>query len=101
MLQMWGLYKNPLLQTEIGDIVSYSLDQIRHEPAKIRIGKKGLTEGIINEVNNLLKKNVFLKIKCLKTIPKESINPIAVNIAKITKSEVVEVRGKTFILKKE
>ena len=33
-----------------------TIEKIRHAPAKIRIGKKGVTEGIIMEVEILLKK---------------------------------------------
>jgi len=77
------------------------LNRIRHEPPKIRIGKKGLTENIIKEVSNLLDKDRALKVRCLKVIPKEIIEPIAENIAKLTESEVVEIRGKTFILMKK
>jgi RNA-binding protein len=75
-----------------------SIDKIRHEPAKIRIGKKGITEGIISEVESILKKDQIVKIKCLKVVPTEGTKAIAENIAKLTHSSVVEIRGKTFIL---
>lgn len=75
-----------------------SIDKIRHEPPKIRIGKNGITEGIVQEVNMLLKRYQIVKIKCLKTVPNEAIKAIADNIAKLTKSTIADVRGKTFIL---
>lgn len=74
------------------------IDSIRHEPPKIRIGKKGITEGIISEVAGILKKDSAVKIKCLKVVPSEGIKAIAENIANLTNSYVVEIRGKTFIL---
>ncbi|MHA1868999.1 MAG: YhbY family RNA-binding protein [Candidatus Heimdallarchaeaceae archaeon] len=76
------------------------LSRVKQEPAKLRIGKKGVTEAIIEEVENLLKRDSAVKIKCLKIIPNESIEPIAKNIAKLTHSKLVEIRGKTFILLK-
>ncbi|MHA1687655.1 MAG: YhbY family RNA-binding protein [Candidatus Heimdallarchaeaceae archaeon] len=76
------------------------ITKVLHEAAKIRIGKKGLTEAIIVEVEKLLKKDGAIKIKCLKTIPKESIPFIAKNIADLTESQVVDIRGKTFVLYK-
>lgn len=74
------------------------IDRIRHEPPKIRIGKKGITEGIILEVEGILKKDHAIKIKCLKIVPSEGIKAIAENIANLTHCIVVEIRGKTFIL---
>jgi len=75
-----------------------NIDKIRHEPAKIRIGKRGITEGMITEVETILKKDKLVKIKCLKIVPTEGIKAIAENIAKLTQSKIVEIRGKTFIL---
>ena len=75
-----------------------SVDKIRHEPAKLRIGKRGITEGIVSEVKAILKKDQLIKIKCLKIVPSEGIRAIAENIAELTNSKVIEVRGKTFIL---
>lgn len=77
------------------------LDDIRHSPAKIRIGKKGLTETIIMEVEKILRRDKATKIKCLNSVPSEAIKAIADNIAKLTNSKVIEIRGKTFILFKE
>ena len=78
-----------------------AINRIRHEPPKIRLGKKGITEGIVGEVEVILKRDQIVKIKCLKIIPNEAIQAIAENIAKLTKSNIVEIRGKTFILIKK
>lgn len=74
------------------------IDKVRLEPPKVRIGKNGITEGIIREVQNALKKDKAVKIKCLKVIPTDVARDIGKNIAKLTNSEVVDVRGKTIIL---
>jgi len=75
-----------------------SINKIRHESPKIRIGKNGITEGIVQEVSMLLKRHQIVKIKCLKAVPNDATRAIAENIAKLTKSTIVDVRGKTFIL---
>ena len=75
-----------------------NIDKIRHEPPKIRIGKRGITENIVQEITNILKRDKTLKIKCLQVVPSESIRAIAENISKLTKSKIVEIRGKTIIL---
>ena len=76
------------------------INKIRQEPAKIRIGKKGITEGILQEIEVLLRREQIVKVKCLKVVPTESTKAIAQNIAKITSSKILEIRGKTFILGK-
>lgn len=75
-----------------------SIDKIRHEPPKIRIGKNGITEGIIQEIDMLLRRDQIVKIKCLQIVPNDSTKTIAENIAKLTRSKIADVRGKTFIL---
>ncbi len=75
-----------------------SINKIRHKPSKMRIGKKGITESIIHEIENVLKKDKIIKIKCLQVVPSESVKDIAKNISKLTNSRIVEVRGKTIIL---
>lgn len=75
-----------------------SINTIRQEPPKIRIGKKGITEGIIQEIRIILKRDKIVKIKCLQSIPTESTKAIAKNVSELTNSKVIEIRGKTFIL---
>lgn len=74
------------------------INKVRLEPPKVRIGKNGITEGIIREVENVLKKDRAVKIKCLKVIPTDVARDIGKNIAQLTNSEIVDVRGKTIIL---
>ena len=74
------------------------INKIRLEPPKVRIGKNGITEGIIREVQNVLKKDKAVKIKCLKVIPTDVARNIGKNLAELTNSKVVDVRGKTIIL---
>ena len=74
------------------------INRIRQETPKIRIGKKGVTEGIIQEVSIVLKRDKVVKIKCLQSIPTESTKAIAMNISELTNSKIIEIRGKTFIL---
>lgn len=75
-----------------------TINKIRHKPSKMRIGKKGITENIIHEIENVLKKDKVIKIKCLQVVPSESVKNIAKNISKLTNSRIVEIRGKTIIL---
>ncbi|TFG10948.1 YhbY family RNA-binding protein [Candidatus Heimdallarchaeota archaeon] len=74
------------------------INKVRLDPPKVRIGKNGITEGIIREVQNVLSKDKAVKIKCLKVIPTDVAKNIGENLAKLTDSEVVDLRGKTIIL---
>lgn len=77
------------------------INKVRHGTPHIRIGKRGLSENLISDVSALLTKYSAIKIKCLKSIPSKSVEPIADNLAKLTNGKVIETRGKTIILFKE
>lgn len=65
------------------------------------LGKKGITSEFIEHIAKLLKRNKIIKIKVLKTIgTKENITLLAKTISESTNSEILDIRGKTIILKK-
>jgi len=68
---------------------------------KAWIGKKGLEEGVINEINTQLKKDGILKVEIRKgalIATRMDRKQIAEKVAELTDSELIEVRGKRFIL---
>lgn len=68
---------------------------------KAWIGKKGLGESVINEINTQLKKDGILKVEIRKgalIATKMDRKQIAEKVAELTDSELIEVRGKRFIL---
>ncbi|WP_456396546.1 YhbY family RNA-binding protein [Thermococcus sp.] len=68
---------------------------------KAWIGKRGLDESVINEINTQLKKDGILKVEIRKgaLISTEmERKEIAEKVAELTDSELVDVRGKRFIL---
>ncbi|RLF77459.1 RNA-binding protein [Thermococci archaeon] len=68
---------------------------------KAWIGKKGFDEGAINEVSTQLKKDGVVKVEIRKgaLISTEmKREEIAQKVAELTDSEVIDVRGKRFIL---
>ena len=71
------------------------------ERPTVHIGKEGATTQIINEVAKQLDTREMIKAKILKTALKdEEAKTIAAKIAEQTESELVEVRGHTFLLYK-
>ncbi len=68
---------------------------------KAWIGKKGLDEGVIHEINTQLKKDGILKVEIRKgaLISTEmERKEIAEKVAELTNSELIDIRGKRFIL---
>lgn len=67
------------------------------EPTLFQIGKDGLSDNFIQVVENGFRTHELIKIKLLKSVgddPKE----IAFDLAMYTKSEVVQLIGRTILL---
>ncbi|ARM75026.1 YhbY family RNA-binding protein [Acidianus manzaensis] len=75
------------------------INDVKQQHATIRIGKNGLTDGILNEIKRQLKQKKIIKIKIASEI-NEDRRDFAKRVAEITESELIEVRGYTFILRK-
>ncbi len=71
-----------------------------NEPHVI-LGKKGITQEFINHTVKLLKRYKIIKIKALKSIAnKSNIRELASQIAEETESNLLDVRGFTFVVSK-
>ena len=69
------------------------------EKPTVHIGKEGITIQVLNEVTKQLYTREMIKAKLLKTALKnKKAEELAASIAEQTESELVEVRGYTFIL---
>ncbi|HDI42413.1 MAG TPA: YhbY family RNA-binding protein [Candidatus Bathyarchaeota archaeon] len=65
----------------------------------IRIGKAGITRGLVDEVSKQLDKRRVVKLKVLRSfLTERSVRDVAVDLARKTGSTLVEVRGHTFVL---
>ena len=73
---------------------------IREEKAQVLIGKNGLTESLIKEINNNLERNKLLKIKFQKNFLTDDLNADIQSICTKTKSTFIEKRGRTIIIYK-
>lgn len=72
------------------------------EKPTVWVGKEGATTQIINEIAKQLDKREMIKAKILKTALKdEEAKNIATKIAQQTESQLIEVRGHTFLLYKK
>lgn len=72
----------------------------------VRVGKKGLTDQLISELDNVLKARGIVKIKLLKnfrdsfSVDREAKRALAAELAKTLNAEVVDIRGYTITLKR-
>ena len=78
------------------------LQNVRTESASLQVGKNGITETFISELNDRLKQINIIKIKFLKNSPfnnrKEAFSALELKVkGKIT---ILETRGWTVIVKK-
>jgi RNA-binding protein len=69
----------------------------------VRIGKQGVTQGIIEEVDSQLERSEIVKVRILRAAlgednMKEMRTHISQEIMERTKSDLVEIRGNTIIL---
>jgi RNA-binding protein len=73
--------------------------ELSAERPAVWIGKNGISEEVLAEIDSQLERTEMVKAKILKTALGETrANAIAAKIAQKTESTLVEVRGHTFIL---
>jgi RNA-binding protein len=71
------------------------------EKPTIWVGKEGTTVQIVNEISKQLDKREMVKAKILKSaLQNEEARSIAMKVATKTDSQLIEVRGHTFLLYK-
>jgi len=67
----------------------------------VRIGKKGVTTPLIQEISKNLKKRGRVKVIILKTgLGDRTAKEIAEEVAEATGSSIIQLRGHTFTLRK-
>jgi len=69
---------------------------------QVRIGKNGITDNLLKEIVRYLKKDRIVKIKVLRSFLKGEVHvrDLAEEIARLTLSKVIDVRGHTFTIAK-
>ena len=65
----------------------------------LNIGKNGVTDTLIEELNKQIKANRLVKVRVLRSAEEEkNVKEIAEEIASATRSTLIEVRGRTVVL---
>lgn len=79
-----------------GESIKAKIKRKKAEHADVRIGKNGLSEGIIQEIRRRLKEHKVVKVKI--GIEVADRREFARRVAELVGAKLIEVRGKTFIL---
>lgn len=66
----------------------------------LRIGKRGVTEGLMREISSRLETKGLIKLKVLKS-RQADLEPILKSVSELANAEVIDRRGFTFVLKKK
>ncbi|MDW5551366.1 MULTISPECIES: YhbY family RNA-binding protein [Methanosarcina] len=65
----------------------------------LNVGKNGITDSLVEELNKQIKANRLVKVRVLKSAEEgKDLKAIAEEIATATRSTVIEVRGRTVVL---
>jgi len=76
---------------------------VQQGPADVIIGKKGVYEGVINEIKRRLEQKRIIKVKMLKSciaVENKDRRELAKYVAQLVDAQLLEVRGRTFVLYK-
>ncbi len=70
--------------------------------AHVRIGKHGLTDGVINEIKRLLESETVIKIRVMRSLKRSGvdIDELAKEVASKVNAKLIDVRGNVFVLLK-
>ncbi len=65
----------------------------------LNIGKNGVTDTLIEELNKQIKANRLVKVRVLKSAEEgKDLKAIAEELAAATRSTLIEIRGRTVVL---
>ncbi len=76
-------------------------NQVLHGKPHIHIGKYGISNKVIEQINKIFKNKQIIKVRFLDLHNFNNTKEAAVNLSKLTSSKLLDVRGKTCILYKK
>ncbi len=92
----------PLVQESRNIMSEDAMKEVQQGPIHAQIGKNGLTDGVVAQLQDLVKKLGMIKVSVLKALAEEKTpSEVALEAEKLTRCFLVEVRGRTFILAKK
>ena len=75
-----------------------------HQPTDVNVGKRGLTQQVVEEIRRRLKQDRVIKVRLNRNLMRsleKGRREVARELAERVGAELVEVRGNTLILRKK
>jgi len=81
--------------------VERKVGEVLSEPARVRLGKNGINENVLNEIKRHLDEEKVIKVRVLRSLIKMGyeVNQVAEEVASALNAEIIDVRGHTFTLR--
>lgn len=77
------------------------IKQVIHGKPHLHIGKAGITDEILIQVDKLFNKRAVIKIRLLNLMDFKTAKEAMIYFSKITNTELLDIRGKTAVIKKK
>lgn len=72
--------------------------QVLHSKPSVHIGKAGITDAVIEQIQTHFKKRKIIKIKFLALEDSEEMKEAVEYLQEKTKSKVLDIRGRTCVI---
>ena len=77
------------------------IKQVIHGKPHLHIGKAGITEELLSQVDRLFKKRTVIKVRILNLMDFNNAKEAMIHFSEITNTELIDIRGKTGIITKK
>ena len=77
------------------------IKQVIHGKPHLHIGKAGITDEILIQVEKLFNKRMVIKIRILNLMNFDTVKEAMIYFSKVTNTEILDIRGKTGVIAKK
>ncbi len=78
------------------------LREVLSGSARVRIGKGGVNENIVEEIRRSLEREGLVKVKVLKSLARQiDVKALASEVSRTLNAELIDVRGHVFIIRRK
>lgn len=77
------------------------IKQVIHGKTHLHIGKAGITDEVLKQVDKLFNKKSVIKVRLLNLMDFKTVREAMIHFSKITNTELLDIRGKTGVIAKK
>ncbi|MEM2021193.1 MAG: YhbY family RNA-binding protein [Zestosphaera sp.] len=75
--------------------------EVLGKSAQVRIGKEGVSENVVKEIQRSLEREGVVKVKVLKALARQvDVKVLASEVSRMLNAELIDVRGHVFIVRR-